>query len=527
MRRMILVLSAFLLSATEATSVFAADKPSLTAAGFLQCNDLKTIGYWVDAVPPKPLPAGGVPQGILGERALLCCLAGVCLVLLLLLFRMCRREKAAMLRQKTDPLTGIGNAFSFTADFPTNPQSSYLLYISLDILWVEKFLGMEEALEIQKYGAACLSAEAQEGELIARVQEGGFAFVMQASPETILFRCQSLLDEMNRYGNRFLERYRIHFKAGIFRLDSPLPSPEKALYYAKQGYHQAVLGKSFFAFADISVIRQEEAKKRLQQKLSEALDRHEFDLYLQFIVRADTEEILGAEALSRWQEPEAGRLMPGQYIGDMISARVIDRLDFYIFEETCRKLEAWQDTPLRQLWLFCNFTRMTVSRDDFLERFRAVLNRYDFPHSQLILELTEDTLEEDNLASFRNVMACKEMGFRIALDDLGSGYSSLSDLCDYPIDIIKIDRHIIEKSKTERGRALLDAIVALGNGMGVTVLCEGVESEQERAVAKASGCDLIQGFQYSYVLPQEEAEQYFRIYEKTRRAAANVSEKEE
>lgn len=116
---------------------------------------------------------------------------------------------------------------------------------------------------------------------------------------------------------------------------------------------------------------------------------------------------------------------------------------------------------------------------------------------------------DNTTVAYRNILECKSMGCRIALDDLGSGYSSLQDLCDYPIDIIKIDRHILLKSTTPRGNALLEGLTKLGHDLGMKVLCEGVESEAEKQRVCKAGCDYVQGFYYSRVLPKEEANLFY------------------
>ena len=114
---------------------------------------------------------------------------------------------------------------------------------------------------------------------------------------------------------------------------------------------------------------------------------------------------------------------------------------------------------------------------------------------------------------FQNIIAFKKLGFKVALDDFGSGYSSFSDLCDYPIDIIKIDRHIVAKTATPRGNALLRGITKLAHDLGIKVLCEGVETEKENINSINADSDYIQGYYYFRVLPQEETDAFFKKYQ--------------
>ena len=439
------------------------------------------------------------------------------LIIALLAAILLRHRKARKQNDKIrfiDPLTGIGNQSYFENTFrhcitPSNHALYYLSYISLNVQRIERYLGILKAEEIQRYAADVLSQTAADEDFAARIGDGVFLLALQApSEEEAGVRMSEILEQLNRYEGTFLEEHRILFRAGVFWLDTANLPVETAVFNARQGYNEAAQNQCRFVFADKALLNREATKIELQRKLSDALDRGEFLLYMQMIVDRN-ERIVGAEALTRWQSREKGLLSPGVFIEPLKSAGLIDKLDFYILEETCKQLEQWSLTGKEHLWISCNFTRLTVSQNDFAERFQDVLGRYHFPHDRLILELTEDSLMDNTTVSHRNILECKKMGCKIALDDLGSGYSSLQDLCDYPIDIIKIDRHILLKSTTLRGNALLQGLTKLGHDLDMTVLCEGVESETEKQRVCEAGCDYIQGFYYSRVLPKEEADLFY------------------
>ena len=111
-------------------------------------------------------------------------------------------------------------------------------------------------------------------------------------------------------------------------------------------------------------------------------------------------------------------------------------------------------------------------------------------------------------------MLCKELGFRVYLDDLGSGYTSLANLCDYPIDVVKIDRDILLKTQNKKGKELFYGLVALAHSINVKVICEGVETEEQNTLVSSSSCDFVQGWFYSKALPLEECESFVELYEK-------------
>jgi EAL domain-containing protein (putative c-di-GMP-specific phosphodiesterase class I) len=202
-------------------------------------------------------------------------------------------------------------------------------------------------------------------------------------------------------------------------------------------------------------------------------------MYFQFVVDSKSKKIVSAEALSRWDNPEKGIIGPYNYIGSMESEGIISKHDFHMFQLACRQLEKWSTTEYKDISISCNFTRITLSEEDFIENLKSISQKYSFDKSKLAIEITEDTMENDREIAKRNVILCKQLGFKVYLDDLGSGYTSLSNLCDYPIDIVKIDRDILLKTDTESGKALFCWIISLAHSLNIGVICEGVETVEQ------------------------------------------------
>ena len=249
-------------------------------------------------------------------------------------------------------------------------------------------------------------------------------------------------------------------------------------------------------------------ENKITESILSGLRNNEFKMYLQFIVDNKTKRIVSAEALSRWDNPEKGIVGPVSYIAHMESTGLISMHDFYMFELACRQLERWNNTEYKDISISCNFTRITLSEEDCVDKLKEISENYNFDKSKLAIEITEDAIEKDREIAKRNVMLCKELGFRVYLDDLGSGYTSLANLCDYPIDVVKIDRDILLKADTERGKALLAGIIALAHRMDMDAICEGVETVEQNTLVSQSNCDYIQGWYYAKALPLDECEEF-------------------
>ena len=240
--------------------------------------------------------------------------------------------------------------------------------------------------------------------------------------------------------------------------------------------------------------------KQLIEKIKKGFETDEFKMYLQFIVDNKSKKIVSAEALSRWEPANGEVIMPGRYIPLMEKTGLIAKLDYHMFELVCKKLTAWKDTEFSDYTISCNFTRITISDSKFVETIKNIAEKYDFDRSKLLIEITE----------------VKKMGFRIASDDIGSGYTSLISMCGhpYPIDVIKLDREILLLTDDSKGQKLFLGIISLAHNLDLKVVCEGVETEEQNTLVSDSCCDYIQGWYYAKALPEDVAEGFARDYMK-------------
>ena len=256
----------------------------------------------------------------------------------------------------------------------------------------------------------------------------------------------------------------------------------------------------------------DESSRNLISDIAKGLQNDEFKMYLQFIVDNKTKKIVSAEALSRWETADNVIIFPGKYIGLMEETGMITTLDYIMFEKACRKLGEWKGTEFEDITISCNFTRITISEMGFVEKIKEIAERYSFDRSKLIMEITEDSIEKNLDIAKGNLASVKKLGFTVALDDIGSGYTSLKNICDYPIDLVKLDRAMLMLTDTERGRKLFCGIISLMHLLELKIVCEGVETEEQNAFVGESGCDFVQGWYYSTALSELKAEAFAQEY---------------
>ena len=381
-----------------------------------------------------------------------------------------------------------------------------VIYIGFQIEKVNEYYGEAEAERRLKYAAGELRKGAGNGAVVARVSGGGFGILRPWRGETELKAwMEHMLERLNQYDRICQRDASTRFYGGVYRTSKERRDrSETVLYCARQGYHHAIRENVGYMHFQTTMLKQDRERRELKKRFFKAIEDREFKVVLQPVVDGKTQEIVGAEALSRWEHPLRGRLYPSSYIGVIESERNVADLDFYMFEEVCRLLEQW-DRRGRNRSISCNITRITIGQPDFTQRIREIADRYSFDHMNLVIEITEYAMEIGREHAARNISKCKEYGFRIALDDVGSGNTSFLDFKNYPIDIVKIDRSVLESAKKEQGAALLKGMISLAHSLHMEVLCEGVETRQQMEFIRQLGSDYMQGYYFYQAVSVEEA----------------------
>lgn len=265
-----------------------------------------------------------------------------------------------------------------------------------------------------------------------------------------------------------------------------------AMTEAKQAGGDAL---KFFDQAMQDVIN---ARVVLETELEAAIERKEFLLHFQPLVDASG-RTRGAEALIRWMHPERGLVMPGAFIDVAEATQLVVPMGAWVLDQACAQLSQWQQQPeARGLTMSVNISAQQFGTESFVEEVRGIVKAHGIDPQRLTLEITENMLLTNFTQTTAHMAALKEIGVRISLDDFGTGYSSLQYLKRLPIDELKIDMMFVQEITTDvRDQAIVRAIVALARSLGLSVVAEGVETEEQRQILIDAGCDLLQGYLYA------------------------------
>lgn len=249
--------------------------------------------------------------------------------------------------------------------------------------------------------------------------------------------------------------------------------------------------------ADLHQHTQERAGLSLQ--LRHALERGELSLHYQAKMAMSSNQVVGVEALLRWDHPELGEVSPVQFIPIAEDNGLIIPIGEWVMETACQQLVAWRAQGLPALTLAVNLSARQFNHPDLAKHISDVLARTGFAADMLELEITESLVMQNPERAIELMTAIKRKGVRFAIDDFGTGYSSLGQLRHYPIDTLKIDRAFVrDLDHSKEDQAISKAIISMGKTLGLTVVAEGVESAQQLAFLREHRCDQIQGFYYHH-----------------------------
>lgn len=280
-----------------------------------------------------------------------------------------------------------------------------------------------------------------------------------------------------------------------------------AMYQAKTN------GKGCYAVFDAVMHTQVKGQLTLENDLRRVITDQQLTLHYQPIVSLQDQEIVGFEALTRWEHPEKGLIPPGMFIPTAEETGLIVPLDLWAIREACQQLRKWQDQlpPERTLDVSVNLSSRHFSRPDLVQKIAAILAETKCPATSLKLEITESALIENPESAAQILSELKTLGLRIHIDDFGTGYSSLSYLHKYDIDTLKVDRSFIQYIDRNADRVeIVRTIVVLAHTLKMDVIAEGIESAEQLAAVQSLGCEYGQGYYFDRPLTSEQVDKLVR-----------------
>lgn len=346
----------------------------------------------------------------------------------------------------------------------------------------------------------------RESDMVARL--GGDEFVILLNDATANSAAHVARNILQRLGQPYLiqgHSLRTSGSVGISLCpadcstgDALMKNADLSLYEAKR------LGRNNYQFFKAELNRTTHERQRIESRLYEAVDNKKFTLHYQPQVARTNGNIIGLEALLRWQDDELGFVPPDRFIPIAEETGLILPLGQWVLDEACRQLRQWRDEGVDQVRMAVNFSPMQLRQDDIADQVAAVLERHGLSGSELEIEITESTAMQNPEATIVVLHRLRALGVCLAVDDFGTGYSSLAYLKMLPIQRIKLDRAFVRDIQTDTNdAAICSASIALAHALGLEVVAEGVETEEQSTYLHGLDCDIMQGYLYGKPVPAE------------------------
>lgn len=320
---------------------------------------------------------------------------------------------------------------------------------------------------------------------------------------------------------RFIERVKKRIESNKFEFEIKtsygvyLPEDESGLEVNLMCDRAALAKKKikdnamqFCAFYDEEYRTEILKNNRIEAEMEQALKDRQFVMYLQPKFDLESGEIVGAEVLARWNHPTRGMVQPNDFIPLFERNGFIMRLDEYMWEEACKAIQSWRTEGRKEFPVSVNVSRYHIFNRKIESILENLLQKYELTPGALSLEITETMFFDNSDELYGLLKRLQEMGFRLEVDDFGSGYSSLNMLRNVPVDVIKIDKGFLDDTlNSEKGKVVIRHTIAMAKELQLQIIAEGVETTEHVNFLKGSNCDVAQGFYFARPMPLEEFNQ--------------------
>jgi len=428
-----------------------------------------------------------------------------------------------------DPLTGLPNRLLFLdrlglaiARGNRTRAGVAVLFLDLDRFKdVNDGLGHDAGDELLIAVAHRLESVLRPGDTVARFGGDEFTILCEdLSPSTarehaIEIAQRMLISVARPFVVRMAETF-VGVSIGIALTETGQETPDELLRDADAAmYHAKNAGRGRVEVFDDTMRARALARHATENALHRAIERGELRLFFQPVVSLTDARCIGAEALVRWQHPERGLVLPGEFIPLAEETGLIVPLGAWVLEQAALQAARWQLQQDGDFVVAINLSARQLAEPDLVERVADVIARTGVQPSNLCFEITETVLMADADAVMRIIDRVRGLGVRFAIDDFGTGYSSLGYLKRFAVDTVKIDRAFIDGLADDEGdRAIVSAVIGLAHALGLRVVAEGVESEAQLSALVALGCDEAQGY---FFAPPQPADDLHGLVSRTRR----------
>ena len=408
-----------------------------------------------------------------------------------------------------DTLTGLLTFERFEADcmqlLSRGDKKYAVMYFDITkFKYINDEWGYSTGNELLKFAARIMNQTLSSDERFCRISGDNFLLLMEYETE-------------DRYLRRVVSNFHTQVEQFKERFPKLNPIISTGVYFMKPNEKDLSIAidranaarktvksfhKSALAVFDEHLNYRMNREKEIENKMNDALGNGEFHIFFQPKVSLRTGKIIGAEALLRWILPDGRTIMPIDFIPIFEKNGFITELDFFVYDRVFATIRRWLDSGIIPVTISVNVSRAHVNETAFQDKLSELLDMYGITTEYLELELTESIFFDDLQVLRKMISGLRDKGFKISIDDFGSGYSSLNLLKTLPVDILKLDKDFfLQNTMDDRDKTVINSIIQLAKGLGLSVISEGVETEAQVEYLTGIGCDMAQGYYYYKPMP--------------------------
>jgi diguanylate cyclase (GGDEF)-like protein/PAS domain S-box-containing protein len=419
-----------------------------------------------------------------------------------------------------DELTGLANRRMFfdrlqlsLANAHRHNHQLAVLFLDLDLFKrINDTLGHQAGDQALKEVARRISETVREGESVARLGGDEFTILLPEISQTDPLEClaRRLIKQIEKPVRLLDQEFFLTTSIGIAVYPQDGVNAEQLVKHADVAMYQAKnSGRNQYCFYHASAGQQNVDELKLEQALREALRLQQLDVYYQPKFTLDSQQLVGLEALVRWQHPQLGVMSPALFIPLAEKLGLISTLGEQVLQRVCLQLTQWHNCTIP---VSVNISALQLADSEFVTRLHHIIRLADVPPQRIELELTESCLIPEQAEQTQyQLTQLKALGFKLSIDDFGTGYSSLSYLRRLPIDTLKIDQSFVRDLPDNPGACqIVSAIIAMAKALGLDVIAEGIEHQQQLEFLRQAGCNQGQGYLVSAPRPAQEFAPLFK-----------------
>lgn len=404
-----------------------------------------------------------------------------------------------------DEITSISNRTHFIKSLTEIIEESRknngkfsVVYIGLDnFKIINETLGHLAGDELLKTIAERISININDDSLVSRIGSDEFALLYnEVDTKKIDLLCKNILKSVRRPWEHNGVNYHMTVSIGIAVYPMDGVTTEELIKNCQIALKSSKLnGKNNYLYYSKEQSDKFIEKISMENDLRLAIERNEFELYYQPQIMTETKEIVGMEALIRWNHPEKGIISPGVFIPVAEESELITEIGKWVLQEACSQIRKWNDKGFNKIKVSVNVSAKQFEDEKLVDFINNVIAGYNINPESLKIEITESIIIKNQEKTVNKLNQIRNMGINILLDDFGTGYSSLLYLKSFPIDVIKIDQNFV-KSMSQSGddETIIKTIIVLSKELKIKTIAEGVETNNQYEILKELGCDEIQGY---------------------------------